>query len=100
MDEHAFGVDITQLQRHYFGDTQAGSIGGHQCSPVANRADVLKELVGFRAAEHDRQFVGNAAARDSVVGPGHFQCYVVEKLGGGDKHIDRLGGKLAFVDHI
>src|SRR5436309_1257297 len=33
--EHALGIDIAYLQAHHFGDTQSGSVSGHQGSAVA-----------------------------------------------------------------
>ena len=59
-DQHACGIDVGNLQPYYFGNAQARAIGRHECSPVAQRADMPEKGVNFRRAEYHGEFMGHA----------------------------------------
>ena len=87
-DEHAFGIDIAYFQGHDLGDAQAASVGGHQRGAIANRTDMLEELLYFDRAEDYRQLVWNAASRQHPFRPGRLQSHVVKEFSGCHEVVD------------
>ena len=99
-DEHAFRIDIADLQRHDLGDAQAGSVGGHQSGAITNGADMLEKLGNFDGAEDYWKSIRNTASWKSVVRPRGFQRYVVKESGGDGEVVDRLRRIPALVDQV
>jgi hypothetical protein len=89
-NEHALGVDVSDPQRDYLGDSEARTVGRHQSSSVANGANVAEELLDFRLAEHHRKLLRNTAPWQHILRPRCLQCHVVKEFGSSYKRVYRL----------
>jgi len=99
MEEHAFGVDIADLQAEPFTQAQATRINGDQTDAMVQERDAGQDVAHFRGGEDDGEF-------ELGIGPGQFQflrpdpveSFFPEELDGADGPAQRAGsgGRLSF----
>ena len=66
MQEHAFGIDVADLQPQRFTQTQAAGVNGDQADPMIQCGDSSEDAAHFGGGEHDGEF-------ELGIGPSQFQ---------------------------
>ena len=92
VQEHAFGIDVADLEPQAFAQTQAAGVDGGQADPVVQGGNVSQDAAHFTGGEDDWQFeLGIGAGQFHFVGPGAAEGLFPEDL----DRADGLGAGLA-----
>jgi hypothetical protein len=63
--QHAFGVDVADLERHHLGDTQPGAIGRGESRLVLRSRRRIEQQRDLLGAQHGRQLARLAHDRET-----------------------------------
>ena len=87
-DQPPFGVDVTDFNRHRFGDPKARSAATHQGGPVLQAGNVREEgLRFFRAEDHGQRTAGSHPGK-TLLALRHFHGEQKKDLHGGRERAD------------
>jgi len=98
--EFAFAVDVGDLQRDGFGDTEAGAVAGHQSGAILKAGDVVEKQQHLFLAEDDGKLMRAFGAGEILFRPGHFERVEIEELKGRDAGVHALRRQLPFVQQV
>jgi len=83
VQEHALGINVTDLKPKPFGQTQAARVNGDQTDPMVQGGNRGDNAAHFRGGEHDGEFeLGIGASQFQFVGPGPLQGFLPKQLDG------------------
>ena len=101
VSEHAFGVDVADLQVDAFAQAQAAGIDGHQTHLVVQGGDAGQHPAHLFSREDDRQLeliVGSHQFQ--FLGPGAVEGFFPEQFDGADGLGGGLAGKFLFLFEV
>lgn len=85
MQEHAPGVDISDLQTQAFAQTQAAGVDRRQTDAMIQRGQRQENFANFGGREDDREFeLGIGADQFQFVRPLPFESFLPEEFDGAD----------------
>jgi hypothetical protein len=92
VQEHAFGINVADLQLEPFTQTQTAGVDGGETNAVIQEGDARQHPARLRGREDDGQFELSIGADECDLGrPGLAESFLPEELDG----TEGLGGSLA-----
>ena len=95
-DEHAFTLDIRDLEAHHFTDSQTRRIRGHQEGAVLGMLGRGKEAMEFLDAEHAGESLAIGAGWQVQLGHWPAEGLDIQEADGRGGNITGTPGQLAF----
>jgi hypothetical protein len=99
-NEHAFTLNICDLEAHHFTDPQARRIRGHQEGAVLGMLGRGKEAVKFLDAEHTGEPLALGAGWEVKAGQGPAEGLDIQEADGCGGNITCTPGQLAFDEEV
>lgn len=97
VQEHAFGIDVADLEPDPFAQAQAAGVDGAEANPMIQDGNLLENLAHFPGREHDREFELRIGANQlHLGGPAPSKGFFPEQFDGADRLGRGLAGDLLF----